>query len=71
MYHLDSHHKRIRKKPNSTEIGRLYNANKVEILDRKGKWYKIKDIKSNIVGWSHSRIVYLSEYNSLQIFIYH
>lgn len=44
----------IRKKPKSTEIGRLYNGDKVKILDRSGKWYKIKDIRSNRVGWSHS-----------------
>ncbi len=44
----------IRKKPRSTEIGRLYNGNKVEILGRSGKWYKIKDVKSGRVGWSHS-----------------
>ncbi len=44
----------IRKKPNSTETGRLYNGDKVEILGRKGKWYKIKDVRSGKVGWSHS-----------------
>ena len=44
----------IRKKPRSTEIGRLYNGDKVEILGKSGKWYKVKDVKSGIVGWSHS-----------------
>ncbi len=44
----------IRKKPNSTEIGKLYNGDKVEILEKSGKWYKIKDIRSGIEGWSHS-----------------
>ena len=44
----------IRKKPRAREIGRLYNGDRIEILGRSGKWYKIKDIKSGITGWSHS-----------------
>lgn len=44
----------IRAKPNSTKIGKLYNGDKVEILDKKGKWFKIRAIKSGIVGWSYS-----------------
>ena len=44
----------IREKPNSTKIGELYNGDKVEILDKKGKWFKIRAIKSGIVGWSYS-----------------
>ncbi len=44
----------VRRKPRSKEIGRLYNGNRVEILGKSGKWYKIKDIKSRRVGWSHS-----------------
>ncbi len=44
----------LRKKPKSTEIGRLYNGNKVKILDRRGKYYKVKDIQSSKVGWAHS-----------------
>lgn len=44
----------IRRRPNSKEIGRLYNGDRVEILGRSGKWYKIRNIKSRQVGWSHS-----------------
>lgn len=44
----------IRKKPNATEIGRLYNGDRIEILGKKGKWYKIRDTRSGRVGWSHS-----------------
>lgn len=44
----------IRKKPRSREIGRLYNGDMVEILGNHGKWYKIKNIKSGKIGWSHS-----------------
>lgn len=45
----------IRKKPKSTETARLYNGDKVEILDKSGKWYKVKDVGSNKVGWSHGK----------------
>jgi len=44
----------IRKKPNSTEIGRLYNGDKVQILGKSGKWYKIKDPRTGRIGWSHN-----------------
>lgn len=44
----------IRKKPNSTQIGKLYNGDRVELLGRSGKWYKIRDSKSGRIGWSHS-----------------
>ncbi len=44
----------IRKKPNSTEIGRLYNGDKVEIFGKSRKWFKIRAIRSGKVGWSHS-----------------
>jgi hypothetical protein len=44
----------MRIKPQATEIGRLYNGDRVEILEQSGKWYKIKDIKFGRVGWSHS-----------------
>ena len=42
----------IRRKPNSREIGKLYNGNKVEILSKRGKWYKIRTLNSGLVGWS-------------------
>lgn len=57
VYGLDPHGDgflSVRRKPNSKEIGRLYNGNRVEILGRSGKWYKIKDMKSKRIGWSHS-----------------
>ncbi len=44
----------IRKKPNSTEMGKLYNGDKVEILGKSGKWYKIKDPRTGRIGWSHN-----------------
>jgi len=44
----------VRTKPNGKEIGRLYNRDRVEILGKSGKWYKIKEIRSGRVGWSHS-----------------
>lgn len=56
VYGLDPHGDgflSIRKYPNATEIGRLYNGDQVEILDRSGKWLKIRAMGSGIVGWSH------------------
>ncbi len=44
----------LRKKPKSTEIGRLYNRDKVKIFNRNGKYYKVEDIKSGKTGWAHS-----------------
>ncbi len=57
VYGLDPHGDgflSVRKKPRAKEIGRLYNGDRVEILGKSGKWYKIKNIKSRKVGWSHS-----------------
>ena len=44
----------LRRKPNSTQIGKLYEGDQVKILGHRGKWYKVKDLNSNKVGWSHS-----------------
>ena len=65
VYGLDPHGDgflAIRKKPNSTQIGKLYNGDRVEILSRSGKWYKIKDLKSGRVGWSHSHWISVDDY---------
>jgi hypothetical protein len=43
----------IRTKPKGREIGRLYNGNKIEILGKRGKWYKIKTLNNGLIGWSH------------------
>ncbi len=43
----------LRKKPKAKEISKLYNGDKVEILDKRGKYYKVKDFKSGKEGWSH------------------
>jgi len=45
----------IRRKPNKTEIGRLYNGDKVEILGRSGKWYKVEDPRTGRIGWSYGK----------------
>ncbi len=45
----------IRRKPNSKEIGRLYNENRVEILGKRGEWYKIRTLNSGLVGWSYNK----------------
>ena len=41
----------LRSKPRGVEIGRLYNNNKVIILNKRGQWYKVKDIASYKKGW--------------------
>lgn len=45
----------IRQKPNSKEIGRLYNGNRVEILGKRGKWYRIRTLNSGLIGWSYTK----------------
>jgi hypothetical protein len=45
----------IRQKPYATEIGKLYNGNSVEILEQRGKWYKIRTLDSDLIGWSYSK----------------
>ena len=49
----------VRNKPNAAEIGRLHNGDKVEILGRKGKWFKIRAVRSGRVGWSHSHWIHI------------
>ena len=44
----------IRTKPKGREIGKLYNGDKVKILSKKGKYYKIKKVSSGMVGYAHS-----------------
>ena len=51
----------IRKKPNSTETGRLYNGDKVEIVGRSGKWYKIKDPRTGRIGWSYGKWIRIDD----------
>ena len=36
------------------KIGKLYNNNKVTILDTEGKWHKVKLTTSKEIGWAHS-----------------
>ncbi len=43
----------LRAKPKGKEIGKLYNGNKVKILKKKGKYYKVKVVKSGMVGYAH------------------
>lgn len=54
----------IRKHPKGKQIGRLYNGDKVKIVKKKGSWYKVKDIRSGTVGWSHSKWIRVSKKHS-------
>lgn len=53
----------IRTKPKGAEIGRLYNGNKVKILKKSGKWYKIKT-SSGKTGWSHGNWIMTKKVSS-------
>jgi len=48
----------VRNKPRGKQIGKLYSHEKVEILEKRGKWYKIKRVDGELSGWSFS--AYLS-----------
>jgi len=54
----------MRKNPKGKEIGRLYNGDKVKIMKKDGVWYKVKDIRSGRVGWSHSKWIRVSKKSS-------
>ena len=43
----------LRKSPKGKEIGRLYNGNKVKILSKSGKYYKVRVVSSGRVGYAH------------------
>jgi len=45
----------IRSRPNGAMIGKLYNGERVEILDMRGGWYKIKESGSGRIGWSYGK----------------
>lgn len=44
----------LREKPKAKVIGKLYNSDKLEILNKDSKYYKVKDIKSGKIGYAHS-----------------
>jgi len=48
----------LRSKPKGREIGRLYNGDKVTILDKRGKWYKVKTASAGQIGWAHGNWIY-------------
>lgn len=45
----------LRAKANGRQIGRLYNGDKVTLLDKRGKWYKVRTFSTGQLGWTHSR----------------
>lgn len=51
----------IRTKPKGKEIGKLYNGDKVKILDKRGKWYKVKTESSGQVGWAHGNWIRVNQ----------
>ncbi len=43
----------LRTKPMGREIGKLHNGDRLTILAKKGKWYRVKVAKSGKTGWAH------------------
>ena len=43
----------LRTKPMGKEIGRLHNGDRVTILAKRGKWYKVSVVSTKQTGWSH------------------
>ncbi len=57
----------IRDKPKGAEIGRVYNGDKIEILDSKGKWYKIYNPSSKRSGWCYGKWISLNNKASASV----
>ncbi len=51
----------LRKKPHQREIGKLYNGDKLTILSKSGKYYKVKDVKSGMIGYAHSNWIRINQ----------
>ena len=45
----------LRSVPNGREVGKLHNGDRVKLIDKKGNWYKIVDLKSNKIGWAFKK----------------
>ena len=54
----------LRSIPNGREVGKLHNGDRVKLIDKKGNWYKIVDLKSNKVGWAFKKYLYRTNNNS-------
>jgi len=50
----------LRTKPTGREIGKLYESDKLKILAKRGKWYKVKTVSTGQVGWVHGNWVKIS-----------
>jgi len=48
------------------EIAKLYNGDKVEILETQGKWYRVVAIKSSQVGWAFGDYIKSSTHSTAQ-----
>ena len=45
----------LRTKPKGREISHLYNGNRVQILGKRGQWYKVIKINTGQSGWAHGK----------------
>lgn len=57
IYFVNVHHLALRDGPtlSAPKIATLNFKDKVELLDTSSGWGKIREVRSNIVGWSHKR----------------
>ena len=44
-------------KRSASQVGELFNGDKVEIFDRRGNWYKIAALDGSSEGWSSSKYI--------------
>jgi len=56
----------IRTKPNGTQIGRLYNGDNIQILNKRGKWYNIRKVSTGETGWSFGKWIKVLEETSME-----
>lgn len=42
----------------ATQVGELFNGDKVEIFDRRGNWYKVAALDGSSEGWSSAKHIW-------------
>ncbi len=53
----------LRSSSKGAKLGNLYNGDRVIILDKKGKWYRVESLNSGQVGWSHGNWIKITNYS--------
>ena len=42
----------------ASQVGELFNGDKVEIFDRRGNWYKVAALDGSSEGWSSAKYIW-------------